>query len=174
MSVGVEAFSLTATLRRAKVGNSGFYRRWSSAQELIVDALASIAAWPEVPDLGDLRRELRVLVDAFDRPGAWKGLQVLFTFTGQAARHPELYAHVQRTVIVPASRRVIAVFERACARGEFTPDVDPTALAAAFVGALTVVEQWSVSAGDGVGTDLDAVLDTFAALARRPGVDNWQ
>ncbi|MEU6185782.1 TetR-like C-terminal domain-containing protein [Nocardia sp. NPDC047038] len=174
MSVGVEAFSLTATLRRAKVGNSGFYRRWSSAQELIVDALASIATWPEVPDLGDLRRELRVLVDAFDRPGAWKGLQVLFTFTGQAARHPELYARVQRTVIVPASRRVIAVSERACARGEFTPDVDPKALAAAFVGALTVVEQWSVSAGDDVGTDLDAVLETFAALARRPGADNRQ
>ncbi|MEU1994142.1 TetR-like C-terminal domain-containing protein [Nocardia gamkensis] len=169
-SAGVDAFGLTAVLRRAKVGNSGFYRRWSSARELIIDAFASIATWPEVPDLGDLRSELRVLVDAFDRPGAWTGLQILYTFTGQAARHPELYAHVQRTVIHPGSQRVAAVFERARSRGEFTPETDPKALAAAFIGALTVVEQWSVSTSDGFGTDLESVLNTFCALAapRRP------
>ncbi len=168
VSAGVDAFSLTATLRRAKVGNSGFYRRWSSVQELIVDALASIATWPEVPDLGDLRQELQILVEAFDRPGAWPGLQVLFTFAGQAARHPDLYAHVQRTVILPGNERVITVFERACARGEFAADADPKALAAAFVGALAVVEQLSGGAVSGFGTDLATVVDTFVALSGGP------
>ncbi|MET7772535.1 TetR-like C-terminal domain-containing protein [Nocardia sp. NPDC005366] len=167
VAAGVDAFSLTATLRRAKVGNSGFYRRWSSARELIIDAFASIATWPEVPDLGDLRAELRVLVDAFDRPGAWSGLQILFTFAGQAARHPELYAHVQRTVILPGNQRVVAVFERARARGDFAAQTDPKALAAAFIGALTVVEHWSMSTSDGFGTDLEAVLDTFGALVAK-------
>lgn len=168
VSAGVDAFSLTATLRRAKVGNSGFYRRWSSAQELIIDALASIATWPEVPDLGDLRQELSFLVEAFDRPGAWSGLQVLYTFAGQAARHPELYAHVQRTVILPGNGRVIAVFERACARAEFAADADPKALAAAFVGALTVVEQLSGGAEHGFGIDLATIVDTFVALSTGP------
>ncbi|WP_433632634.1 TetR-like C-terminal domain-containing protein [Nocardia sp. CA-120079] len=171
ISSGVDAFSLTATLRRAKVGNSGFYRRWSSAQELIVDALASIATWPDVPDLGDLRQELGLLIEAFDRPGAWPGLQVLFTFAGQAARHPELYAHVQRTVIVPGNERVVAVFERACARGEFAADVDPRVLAAAFLGALTVVLQWSAGASGGTAVDVAAVVETFLALSGAPRPD---
>ncbi|MCX4095690.1 TetR-like C-terminal domain-containing protein [Nocardia sp. alder85J] len=166
VTAGVDAFSLTATLRRARVGNSGFYRRWASVQDLIVDAFASIATWPDVPDLGDLRQELRVLIEAFDRPGAWRSLQILFTFAGQAARHPELYARVQRTVIIPGNERVIAVFERACARKDFPGDADPRALAAAFIGALTVVEQWSVG-GHNVGTGLETVLDTFAALSNR-------
>ncbi|WP_213935047.1 TetR-like C-terminal domain-containing protein [Rhodococcus sp. B50] len=165
VAAGVDAFSLTATLRRAKVGNSGFYRRWSSAQELIVDAVASIATWPEVPDLGDLRKELRLLVEAFDRPGAWKSLQVMFTFAGQAARHPELYERVQRTVILPGNARVVAVFDRACSRGEFPAGADPKALAAAFIGALSVVVQWSAEADDHFGADPDSVLETFIALA---------
>ncbi|MCX0272855.1 TetR/AcrR family transcriptional regulator C-terminal ligand-binding domain-containing protein [Nocardia zapadnayensis] len=165
VSAGVDAFSLTATLRRARVGNSGFYRRWSGAQDLILDAFASIATWPEVPDLGDLRQELRILVDAFDRPDAWAGLQILFTFAGQAARHPDLYTHVQRQVIVPGNQRVVAVFERACARGEFPRRADPKGLAAAFIGALTVVEQWSSGPGGGLDIGVDSVLATFVALA---------
>lgn len=165
VSAGVDAFSLTATLRRARVGNSGFYRRWSSAQELIIDAFASIAAWPEVPDLGDLRQELRILVDSFDRPDTWAGLQIMFTFAGQAARHPDLYTHVQQQVIVPGNQRVVAVFERACARGEFPRRADPKGLAAAFIGALTVAEQWSSGPGDALDIDFDSVLTTFVALA---------
>ncbi|MET7773943.1 TetR/AcrR family transcriptional regulator [Nocardia sp. NPDC005366] len=171
LSVGVDGFSLTATLRRAKVGNSGFYRRWSSAQELIVDAFASIATWPEVPDLGDLGQELRLLVEAFDRPGAWASLQILFTFAGQAARHPELYQRVQEAVILPGNARVVAVFERACARGEFPAAVSAGALAAAFIGALTVVEHWSANGRPGFGVDLEAVLVTFAALSSAGGSD---
>ena len=166
-SVGVESFSLTATLRRAKVGNSGFYRRWSGAQELILDALSSVATWPDVPDLGDLRQELTFLVETFDRPATWNSLQILFAFAGQAAKHPELFAHYQRAIMLPSNERVIAVFERSCARGDFAPSSDPKALAAAFVGALTVVKHWSVDTSGKLDVDFRMVVDTFVGLSTR-------
>ncbi|MFF7944681.1 amidohydrolase family protein [Nocardia gamkensis] len=127
--------------------------------------LASIAAWPEVADLGELRQELNILVGAFHRPGTWSGLQVLFTFAGQAARHPELYALVQQKVILPGIGRVVATFERACARRVFASDTDPKALAAAFVGTLAVAEQLSDGAADGFGIDPGKVVDTFVGLS---------
>lgn len=167
-TVGVDGFSLTATLRRAKVGNSGFYRRWEGAQDLILDAVASVATWPEVPDSGDLRTELRVLVETFDRPDAWANLQLLFAFAGQASRYPEMFEHYQRRVMLPSNERVVAIFERACRRGEFSSEADPKALAAAFIGALMIVKQWSVDGSEALQTDLESVLDTFLALCRRP------
>lgn len=164
-SAGVDAFNLTAVLRRAKVGNSGFYRRWGNVQELILDAIASVATWPEVPDLGDLRAELKVLVDTFDHPGAWTGLQLLFAFAGQSARHPDLFARYQQDVMLPSNAHVAAIFERACARGDFPPNADPWALAAAFIGALSVVKQWSIDSGRATSVDATTVLETFMTLS---------
>ena len=172
--VGVDAFNLTAVLRRAKVGNSGFYRRWSSAEELILETLASLATWPSVPDLGDLRAELGQLTAAFDHPETWTAVQMLFTFAGQAEKHPLLFARYQQEVILPGNRHVVEVFERARARGDFAAATAAPALAAGFIGALLVEKQWSMIGAGELDADFAAVVDTFVALSNQNGLPNTE
>jgi AcrR family transcriptional regulator len=50
--VGVDAFSLSRCARRAHVSKPSIYLRWSNTEELIAAALASLATWPVVADLG--------------------------------------------------------------------------------------------------------------------------
>jgi AcrR family transcriptional regulator len=168
-AVGVDAFNLRAVLRRAKVGNSGFYRRWSGAEELVLETLASLATWPSVPDRGNLRAELEQLTEAFDHPETWTTIQMLFTFAGQADSHPELFAHYQQEIILPGNRHVVEVFERARARGEYHPATTPNALAAGFIGALLIGKQWSMIGIGELKADFGAVVDTFVALSNQNG-----
>jgi AcrR family transcriptional regulator len=66
---GFEGMSVEAVAARAGVGKATIYRRWSSKEALVIDAVARVFAEPAAPDTGSVRddlvqsgRELQVLI----------------------------------------------------------------------------------------------------------------
>lgn len=163
-TVGVDAFSVSRCARRARVSKPTIYLRWSNTEELVAAALASVATWPAVPDLGSLEAELTVLESWFNGPEAWSNIQLLMRFAGEAERHPELFQTYQERTVIIGTRRVAEVFERAVKRGELTTGVDPGVLAIAFTGALSIAQQLAQTPSDGLPTLSTQVVSTFLAL----------
>jgi AcrR family transcriptional regulator len=164
---GVDAFSMSRCARRARVSKASIYLRWANAQELISDALASVATWPSVPDLGDLRTELDVLVSSFTSADAWANLQLTMRFAGDAELHPQLFQAFQERTVLVGLRHVTDVFTRALRRGELPPGADPAVMGLAFTGALSVAQQLAQTPGHGLPSTPRQVVDTFLAL--QPG-----
>ncbi|MFB3819813.1 MAG: TetR/AcrR family transcriptional regulator [Candidatus Methylomirabilales bacterium] len=100
------------------------------------------------------------------------------TIIGEAPQFPEAAATVYREGILPANRRLAAIFEEGIRRGEFRP-VDPLIAARAFVGMLQVfaISQsllggqriLPLSAGRVVETVLDLLFHGLAAPASGAG-----
>ncbi len=140
------------------------YLRWSNAEQLMIDALASVATWPRVPDLGDLRSELQTLVQSFSSDDAWATIQLTMRFAGEASKHPRLFQAYQERSIIVGLENVTAVFGRAIARHELPAGADPAALALAFAGALTIAQQLAQTPGHGLPTSPGQIVDSFIAL----------
>ena len=161
---GVDAFSMSNCARRARVSKASIYLRWSNAEELITDALASVATWPVVPDLGDLEAELTFLVKSFSGAETWSNIQLLMRFAGEAERHPDLFKAYQEGTVVLGTKRVTEVFGRARARGELPRRADPRVLAIAFMGALSIAQQLAQTSGHRLPTSGRDVVKAFLAL----------
>jgi AcrR family transcriptional regulator len=163
-AAGVDAFSMSNCARRASVSKASIYLRWSNAEELITDALASVATWPVVPDLGDLEAELNLLVKSFSGGEAWSNIQLLMRFAGEAERHPHLFKAYQEGTVVVGTKRVTEVFTRARARGELPRSARAPVLAIAFMGALSIAEQLAQTSGHRLPTTGRDIVKTFLAL----------
>jgi AcrR family transcriptional regulator len=68
---GFEGMSLDAVASRAGVGKATIYRRWSSKEDVVIDAVARVFAEPAAPNTGNVcddlvqsGRELQVLMSA--------------------------------------------------------------------------------------------------------------
>ena len=55
---GFEGMSVEAVASRAGVGKATIYRRWSSKEDLVIDAVARVFAEPAAPDTGNVRDDL--------------------------------------------------------------------------------------------------------------------
>ncbi|MDC0720572.1 TetR/AcrR family transcriptional regulator [Nannocystis bainbridge] len=112
----------------AGVNKTTVYRRWPTKQELVRDALLSIAgAALTVADAGSLREDLLAIARRIASLGAqaeYQGLYRLFVVEGG---DPELVAIVRslRTSFEAVPR---AILEAADRRGELAPGVDPKLL----------------------------------------------
>ncbi|WP_322748994.1 MULTISPECIES: TetR/AcrR family transcriptional regulator [unclassified Frankia] len=164
-AVGVDAFSVANCARRAYVSKGTIYLRWPNAHELMVDALASVATWPRVADLGGLRAELEAVAGAIADRDWWHDLQMLMRFVGEAERHPRLFQEYEQRTVVVGARNVREVFDRAIARGELPPEVDPGALALAFVGGIMIGQELLQTSGHELPTSPMAIIDTVMVLA---------
>ena len=64
--VGYGRLSMDGVARRAKAGKAALYRRWSSKQEMVLDAVTTISV-PALPETsGDLRTDVAALVRGVD------------------------------------------------------------------------------------------------------------
>ena len=163
-AVGVDAFSMSRCARRARVSKASMYLRWANAHELIIDALGSVATWPAVPDLGDLRSELDVFVGSFSTAEAWANVQLTMRFAGDSEQHPQLFQAFQERTVVVGLRHVTEVFTRAIGRGELPRGADPGVMALAFAGALSITQQLAQTPGHGLPSAPRQVVDAFLAL----------
>jgi AcrR family transcriptional regulator len=166
-AVGVDSFSMSNCARAARVSKASMYLRWSNAEELISDALAAVATWPPVPDLGDLKSELEVLVNSFGSADAWATIQLTMRFAGEASKHPRLFQTFQERTIIVGLRNVTEIFARAIARRELPDRADPAAMALAFTGALSITQQLAQTPGHGLPTTPRHIVDSFLALRPR-------
>ena len=122
---GFSQLSVDAICLRANVPRSTFYRRWSSALAVVVDAFNDSLRIAPLPDTGDLISDLvafAVRIDTLFKDPLFGAC--LSFMTAEARLRPDLREHLLQdwTARRAANREI---FHRAKARGQTYPDMDP-------------------------------------------------
>ena len=124
--VGFEAMSIEAISTRAGVGKSTIYRRYSSKEELVADAIESIRQDLVIPDTGNLWSDLDELVEnAAQITLTPLGRQTVATIITSACSNSQ-FAQIYWTKYLQPRREAFAVvIERAKTRNEIQIDLNP-------------------------------------------------
>jgi AcrR family transcriptional regulator len=132
---GYDRLTMDAVARRARASKATLYRRWQSKQSLVVDAVIRSKRTDQrpAPDTGSLKGDLMAL---WSGHGSVEGSRVLGMVL-TALQSDEEFAEVFRArFLAPKVATAGAVYERARARGELQPGVDPSVLGPALAGIL--------------------------------------
>ena len=144
---GFDGMSIDGVAVRAGVGKATIYRRWSSKQELVRDAIAYMHDDIEAPDTGSLLGDYEGLAAgvraAVQRQGAATFAPRLL---GEAVGDPELHAIFYANLIKPRRDQMRLVLERAVARGEIRNDLDLDLMIDLFAG--PAVYRMLITGGD--------------------------
>lgn len=124
--VGFAAMSIEAIAARAGVGKATIYRRYSSKDELVADAIESIREEVQLPDTGGLWTDLEALIEnAAQITLTPLGRQSVAMILSSAASHPTFAQIYWDKYLEPRRRAFAIVIERAKARGDVAADLDP-------------------------------------------------
>jgi AcrR family transcriptional regulator len=129
--VGYDRLSMDDIAARAHVGKAAIYRRWSSKADVVV---AAMIRWREqmgaveVPDTGSLRGDAEAIVAMVPDFGEEERdvLGVLLGLATAAARDPALASALRDHALSRPRQALMAVLDRAVARGEIPRDRDLT------------------------------------------------
>lgn len=119
-AVGYGRLSIEAVARRAGVGKTAIYRRWSSKPELVLDIVAEVAD-QRLPllDTGSLRGDLEmlftILSHALRHPLA---SQIIPDLLAEAARNPKIAQALQNALQANQRHVATTLLDRAVERGE--------------------------------------------------------
>ena len=121
---GVAGLSMDLVAQRAGVGKATIYRRWTSKEELVLEALRTVAAPIPVPDEGSLRGDLIAYTDELvERFSHGRGSDVLPHLVAASCHDAELRASLDAfTRGRQATLR--RLFARGVERGELPADTD--------------------------------------------------
>lgn len=123
--VGFETMSIEAIATRAGVGKTTIYRRYSSKDELVADAIESIREEVLIPDTGNLWSDIDALIEnaaqitltPLGRQSVAMIIASASSNSGFAQIYWEKYLH-------PRRQSFAIVIERAKARNEVPTDLD--------------------------------------------------
>ncbi|MEU6710601.1 TetR/AcrR family transcriptional regulator [Nonomuraea purpurea] len=164
--MGVSELSIEAIASKAGVGKTTIYRRWSSKEDLIVDALSTLKA-PLPPLTGvSVRDDLISLLDAMRKEaGNRRNRCVMNIAMNEADRYPRLMERFMKRAVEPRKEALRSVIERGIATGELRADLGVDMCVAVLSGAMLWHTKWG-PAGD-LPSDLaervvDAALEGLA------------
>jgi AcrR family transcriptional regulator len=134
---GFQAATIEAIALRAGVGRNTIYRRWSSKEELIADALRELTtdfdAWAEDDLYSLLLNWLRDFARTFSDPLLGR---LLACVLGELQRNPGFADVYADRVVRPRREALLGRLRDAQERGELRPDVDVEHVADLLGGAL--------------------------------------
>jgi AcrR family transcriptional regulator len=138
---GIEGASFEQIARRAGVARTTVYRRWSSREDLLAQAMEvareaperSLTAAARVP----LRRMADELIDALSEMATRRGyLRTVAKLVGSVPDSPKLMSVYWNTYLIPRRRMVAGIIGRARARGAIAKDADSETLLDMIGGAI--------------------------------------
>ncbi|WP_328644658.1 TetR/AcrR family transcriptional regulator [Amycolatopsis sp. NBC_00348] len=123
---GYGRLSMEAVAKRAGVGKSALYRRWTSKHEMITAVVAEFSVSRAVlEDTGSLRGDLRVtlqaMIDWLTHPVFSR---ILPDLIAEGARNPEMAESARTSIGGPRRDRAEVMLRRAMDRGELPADLD--------------------------------------------------
>jgi AcrR family transcriptional regulator len=122
---GFQTTTIEAIATRAGVGRNTIYRRWSSKEELIADALDELAAPLDVREDGDLRSRLLERIRDFVRIFADPLFgRLLPGVLGELQRNPEFARVYADRVVHPRRQALVDLLTEARDRGELRTNAD--------------------------------------------------
>jgi len=147
LEVGYGALTMEAVRDRAGVGKATIYRRWSSKEELVRDTIVFLHEDFAAPDTGSLRGDYEALAGAVRASASRGGAAMLMPrLLGESVHDPELFAIFRAHLVEPRRAALRSVLERAVARGEIRPGIDPELMVDLFAG--PAVYRMLITGGD--------------------------
>ncbi len=123
--VGYQSMSIEAIAARAGVGKTTIYRRYTSKEEIVADAIESLREDTSIPDTGSFWGDMDILIEnAGKKINSPLGRQTLALIISTASSNPQ-FAEVYWKRYTQVRREAFAkVLERAKLRGEIHKDAD--------------------------------------------------
>ncbi len=126
VEIGFDAMSIEAIAARAGVGKTTIYRRYASKEELVVDAIENVREEVLIPNTGNLWDDIDALIEnAAQITLSPLGRQTVAMIVSSASSNSQ-FAQIYWTKYLQPRRQAFAVvLERAKARNEVQPEIDP-------------------------------------------------
>ncbi|MEH1802310.1 MAG: TetR/AcrR family transcriptional regulator [Nostoc sp.] len=123
--VGYENMSIEAIASRAGVGKTTIYRRYTSKEELVADAIESLRDDLAIPDTDSFWGDMDILINnAAKKIDSPLGRQTLALIISTASSNPQ-FAEVYWTKYTKLRREAFSkILERAKSRGEIHKNAD--------------------------------------------------
>ncbi len=119
--------TLEAVARRAGVGKTAIYRRWSNKLEMVLEIVSDVAgrAVP-LPDTGSLAGDLRLLMMIVAKALQHRiASQIIPDLMAEAARNPQIAETLQKALRTHQQAVGDKLVGQAVARGELPAGTDP-------------------------------------------------
>lgn len=125
--VGFQGLTIEGVAERAGVGKTTIYRRWSSKEDLIKDAVNQVRIEADISDTGNIRNDLlHLLKVGMEVRGKTPLLEKLFSrLMAEVKTNPEFAQFFYQHLLVSRIDQSIGMIRRAQARGALRPDLDP-------------------------------------------------
>lgn len=123
---GLRGLSMEAIAERAGVGKTTIYRRWSSKEAVIKEALDLLRAGKPLPNTGNIRQDLLILARESRETFAQNPFmaQLMTRLIAELRTTPEIYRVFYRHQIVPRLEQFLQIIKGAQERGEVRPELD--------------------------------------------------
>ena len=123
--IGYERMSIEAIANRGKVGKTTIYRRYSSKEELVADAIESIREEVVIPDTGNFWGDIDALIEnAAGITFNPLGRQAVTMIISSASSNSEFAQIYSTKYLQPRREAFTVVIERAKSRKEVRVDLD--------------------------------------------------
>jgi len=134
---GYAGLTLDAIAKRAGVHKTTLYRRWGTREALVLEAMLEHAGEQvEIPDTGYLHDDLLALASSAAATAATPQGQAMVRAVVAAGGHDAALASHNRRFWSERLALDGAIVERAVARGDVPPDVDPQTVIEAVLGPI--------------------------------------
>jgi AcrR family transcriptional regulator len=135
---GFQGLSIEEVAARAGVGKTTIYRRWSSKEELVIDAINAVQVDLSMVDTGNFRNDLVTLFKtAYQSMMASPLLeQLVVKIIGEYQTNPEIFQVFITQLLVPRFQQFRRMVEQAQARNEIRRDIDWTLIIELVSGSL--------------------------------------
>jgi AcrR family transcriptional regulator len=123
---GYGNLTMSGVASRAGVSTATLYRRWTSKLDLVIGTLVARAGELPAPDKGSLREDVTtVMREVVDRFTTTTSGRIIRGLIDEIGRNPELAEALRENLFRPRRAALGAMLDRATARGELRPGLDP-------------------------------------------------
>ncbi|MEU4215705.1 TetR/AcrR family transcriptional regulator [Actinoplanes sp. NPDC026623] len=136
--VGYGRLSIEAVARRAGVGKTAIYRRWSNKLEMVLEIVSAVAERSvPMPDTGSFAGDLQLLMFILSKAlGHRIASQIIPDLMAEAARNPKIAETLQGALRTHQQAVGGQIVGQAVARGELPAGTDPDLAVDLMIGPL--------------------------------------
>lgn len=178
--VGYGRLSIEAVARRAGVGKTAIYRRWSNKLEMVLEIVSDVAGRSvPLPDTGSLRGDLEILLMIISRALQHRlASQIIPDLLAEAARNPQIAETLQRALRTHQHAVGVKLVGQAVDRGELPAGADPDVAVDLILGPLywrlaiartPITDDYLARLTDAVAAGLTACAPSAAPSLAVPG-----
>jgi AcrR family transcriptional regulator len=136
--VGYGRLSIEAVARRAGVGKTAIYRRWSNKLEMVLEIVSDVAGRTvPLPDTGSFAGDLQLLMMIVSRALQHRiASQIIPDLMAEASRNPQIAETLQKALRTHQQAVGEKLIGQAVARGELPKGTDPEVAVDLILGPL--------------------------------------